>query len=294
MIASTNPPVFVFISYSSKDKTFARKIDATLAANGVSAFLDDRDILVGDSIPERIYESIAAATHVIYILSRHSQQSKWVQDEIAAAKMRQNDSGTRLILPVKIDSSELPASIRHIKYADFTDWADHGSYAVSFQQLLVGLGLQLKVPGSSELRFFLANHARFADLESTATMLGGLFEGALESDRAELRSDYQERGTGTRSVFKWNIIEGPHLKKLHDLRRTLVTYGPTTDSGGRMVGILTALDNLITVLEGTSRNNAQRYDVIADIKNASYRLAGVINEFRQELTGMLAAGFEAG
>ncbi len=66
----------VFISHSSSDKAFVRKLDAGLAGSGVRTFLDERDIKAGDSIPMKIYEAMEAATHVIYVISENSKNSK--------------------------------------------------------------------------------------------------------------------------------------------------------------------------------------------------------------------------
>lgn len=286
--AKSSRKPFVFISYSSRDKAFARQIDATLVGNGMSVFLDERNIRIGDSIPKRIYESIGRATHVIYVLSEHSQKSKWVQEEIDAAKMRQNSGSGCAILPVKIDDSRLPASLQHIKYADFTHWQDNRSYVSSFRQLAEALGLQLRAPGTAELRFFLSHHDDLAEIESTARMLVGIFEVAVEADFAQQRPYGIRSGMGTRTVFKWNVEEGGHLEKLRAFRATLERYGPG-DGDGKLGNVLVALDGLLTTLGTVTREDSEDYSVVTDMKLVSYRLAGVIADLRTTMTSILAA-----
>ena len=48
-----------FLSHSSKDKAFVRKLAADLVANGVKVWIDEQRILVGDSIPEKIAHGLA-------------------------------------------------------------------------------------------------------------------------------------------------------------------------------------------------------------------------------------------
>ncbi len=44
----------VFISHSQRDKPFVRKLASVLAANGVRAWVDETEIMVGESLLEKI------------------------------------------------------------------------------------------------------------------------------------------------------------------------------------------------------------------------------------------------
>src|SRR3712207_5746181 len=93
----------VFISYSRPDREFVRALDASLHLAGVTTFLDERDIQVGDSITAKIYEAISTATDLVYIISESSARSRWASEELTAAKVRQRrDEGFR-IMPILID-----------------------------------------------------------------------------------------------------------------------------------------------------------------------------------------------
>src|SRR2546423_13827749 len=94
----------VFISYSHVDKEFARQLDASLLANNVKTFLDDKEIRIGDSIPQKIYDGIDVASHLVYIISATSIRSKWVNEELSIAKMKEKASDGFRILPVLIDN----------------------------------------------------------------------------------------------------------------------------------------------------------------------------------------------
>lgn len=161
----------IFISHSSKDKAFARELDASLSRHGVDVFLDERAIKVGDSIPARIYEGIANATHLIYVISQYSLQSSWVQEELDIAKMRQKENLGCKILPVVIDDSKPPTAVQHIKYASFANWQDSSSFWRSLNQLLDVLDISVTAPTRVDLNFFVAEQAAYAELEALVTRI---------------------------------------------------------------------------------------------------------------------------
>src|ERR1039458_7899437 len=119
--------MFVFISYSSKDRRFASQLYESLSVYDAPIFLDELNLSVGDNIPHQITEAIERATHVIYIISKHSVKSKWVEEEMSIAKVRSLSRQGCKILPVRIDHCSLPTSVAHIKVADFIKWRDDDS-----------------------------------------------------------------------------------------------------------------------------------------------------------------------
>lgn len=284
----------VFISHSSKDKAFVRKLDATLTANSVSVFLDERDIVVGESIPKRIYESIGRATHVIYVISHHSLQSKWVQEEIDAAKMRQNRGEGCEVLPVKIDDCTLPPIIGHIKYADFRDWEDNKSFVRSFRQILLALRIELKIPGTDEFQFFLLHHDTFALAERTAWILGGLMDGARDADYALSGRDELQPGGGLWCAFKWNILEeDSQMEILFQVYKLLRTY--ESCNNGILKNILDPLSDLVSSIQNFDKKLISEDDLYSRrFRDTFYRVAGVIRELRMEVASVLMAGMQLG
>ena len=155
----------VFISHSSKDKPFARKLDAALVSNGVDVFLDEKEIKIGDSIPDAIYEALERSTHVIYVISSNSVDSKWVSEELAIAKMKEkSDSGIK-ILPCIIDDVDIPFGVKHVKYCNCLKWYDYSEFTQSVKQILDALGVPLKQPEDIETVFYIKNIIYFNDVE---------------------------------------------------------------------------------------------------------------------------------
>jgi len=156
--------MYVFISYSSHDRVFVRRLADSLAYYPVPLFLDEREIKVGNNIPSKVYDALEGATHVIFVLSNHSIDSKWAKEEMSVAKMRQLDNKGCHILPVLIDDVAPPASVAHVKYADFRHWEIKESYLQALQDLLTALAVEPSYASSAELRFLRQNLSELVKL----------------------------------------------------------------------------------------------------------------------------------
>jgi len=74
-----------FLSHSSKDKPFVRKLAADLVANGIKVWIDEQRILVGDSIPEKIAQGLAESDFFLIVVSHNSVESSWAKKELNSA-----------------------------------------------------------------------------------------------------------------------------------------------------------------------------------------------------------------
>ncbi len=111
----------VFLSHSSKDKFFARKIAETLTSNGVTVWIDEAEIRVGDSLLDKISTAIDAVDYVAVLLSRNSVRSEWVQKELQIAMTKEIGQKKVIVLPILIEQCPLPLYLADKLYADFTD-----------------------------------------------------------------------------------------------------------------------------------------------------------------------------
>lgn len=110
----------VFISHSSADKPFVRRLKDALESKGLTTWLDEAEIRVGESIPKKIASAIAASEIFCIVLSRTSHDSKWVEREFNAF-LPFFIKNEKAIVPCKIDDSPCPVLIGDIKYADFSE-----------------------------------------------------------------------------------------------------------------------------------------------------------------------------
>src|SRR5712691_10075674 len=112
----------VFISYTHANSGFVDSLVAGLQASGVDVWIDKWQIKVGDSIVKKINEAIHESDFLIVVLSKDSVRSKWVQEELSAATVR-NIEETRqaFILPILMEDCEIPELLKHRKYANFKE-----------------------------------------------------------------------------------------------------------------------------------------------------------------------------
>lgn len=126
--------VVVFLSHSSKDKPFVRQLAADLSANGITVWLDEQMIRVGDSIVEKIGQGLAASDYFLIALSNHSVGSEWVKRELSQALIQEIESRKIKVLPLKLSECEMPTLIKDKKYADFSI-----DYGVGLKELINAL-----------------------------------------------------------------------------------------------------------------------------------------------------------
>ena len=140
----------VFLSHSSKDKFFARKIAETLSSYGVTVWIDEAEIKIGDSFLDKISKAIDAVDYVAVLLSHNSVQSKWVQKELQIAMTKEIGEKTVIVLPILIEQCPLPPYLSDKLYADFTNAEN---FEASLSKLLHALGVA-KPTGWEHYPFF--------------------------------------------------------------------------------------------------------------------------------------------
>jgi uncharacterized protein YjbI with pentapeptide repeats len=144
-----------FISYSSADQDFARRLHADLQEKGVRCWFAPEDLRIGDRFRIRIDEAIRLHDKLLLILSAGSVQSAWVEEEVESAMEKERRARSRgedrtVLFPIRLDDAVMEsdtawaASIRRTRHiGDFTRWKDHDAYQAEFERLMRDLA-----PGS--------------------------------------------------------------------------------------------------------------------------------------------------
>ncbi|MCU1253848.1 MAG: hypothetical protein JWM83_147 [Candidatus Angelobacter sp.] len=141
-----------FISYSAKDQEFADRLFADLQREGVRCWFAPHHVQSGKKLHEQIDVAIRLHERLLLILSPDSINSEWVKTEIAKARKREIQEGTRVLFPVRLNISyeQLQAwecfdadrgkdsarEIREYYIPDFTKWKDHDQYQEEFKKLV--------------------------------------------------------------------------------------------------------------------------------------------------------------
>lgn len=116
----------VFISHASEDQgRFVIDLATKLRATGVDAWYSGWEVLPGDSIVQKIFgEGIGHAEVFLIIVSMHSINKRWVQEEINAAFLKRLEDKAKLI-PVVLDDCEVPALLRGLVWVRIHDLNDY-------------------------------------------------------------------------------------------------------------------------------------------------------------------------
>jgi uncharacterized protein YjbI with pentapeptide repeats len=140
-----------FISYSSQDQEFAKRLHADLQSEGVRCWFALEDIRSGRKIHQQIDEAIRLHERLLLILSAYSMLSEWVKTEIAKARQREAREKWQVLFPMRLVSFEAvrdwecfdadtgkdsAREIREYFIPDFSNWKNHDAYQVAFQRLL--------------------------------------------------------------------------------------------------------------------------------------------------------------
>jgi uncharacterized protein YjbI with pentapeptide repeats len=132
-----------FISYSSKDEAFARRLYADLQQKGVRCWFAPEDMKIGDRIRPAIDQAIRLRDKLLLILSERSINSTWVEKEVETAFEEERKRGQTVLLPVRLDETVMETAqawaadihrTRHI--GDFSRWKDRDAYQKAFERLL--------------------------------------------------------------------------------------------------------------------------------------------------------------
>ncbi len=130
----------IFLSHNSKDKKFVRKLAERLTESGAIIWLDEVELLIGDSIINKISEAIHEVDYVAAIISENSISSSWVKKELSLAITKEIKQDSVVVLPVVIDDCELPHTLSDKLYADFRN---PSNFEESAKTLLRSMGLRI-------------------------------------------------------------------------------------------------------------------------------------------------------
>jgi hypothetical protein len=110
----------IFLSHSTSDKAVAREIARCLESAGISVWLDEAELKVGDSLIEKISAAIQQTDYVAAVISTRSVESNWVKKELSLAMTKEIAGKRVVVLPIKVDGCQVPFLIADKLYADIS------------------------------------------------------------------------------------------------------------------------------------------------------------------------------
>jgi hypothetical protein len=111
----------VFISASSADRAFVKRLRADLNHAGIDARTVEDSIKPGDSIGEKIAEEIESADVFVVTISKKAERSLWVGTEIALAVAQQERNRQLRVIPILAEpGAPAPFFLRDHLYVDMS------------------------------------------------------------------------------------------------------------------------------------------------------------------------------
>jgi hypothetical protein len=135
-----------FISYSSQDEKFARRLHADLQDKGVRCWFAPEDLKWGAKILDTLDEAIRLRDKVLLILSEPSIASPWVEDEVTNAFAEERERKQTVLFPIRLDNAVMVADAAWARklrdnrnIGDFRRWKRHDAYEKALERLLKDL-----------------------------------------------------------------------------------------------------------------------------------------------------------
>jgi hypothetical protein len=117
----------IFISHSWSDKAFALKLKAHLEGHAHTVWLDNFEMIAGDSIRDKIDKGIDNASVVIFVLSPESVRSKWFDYELDVARRLAGIERKKYIVPLLLeDCAPLPPDFVGVLHVNCRNGREEG------------------------------------------------------------------------------------------------------------------------------------------------------------------------
>jgi hypothetical protein len=128
----------VFLSHASEDKSFVRQFATDLKANGVTVWLDEEQMVAGDSLVHGLSDGLRSADHVLLFVSTAFFRSSWTTIEANAALRSAFEHRKTTVIPLLLEDvwNKVPPLLSDILYVDFRDAASIPAYRRALQQVL--------------------------------------------------------------------------------------------------------------------------------------------------------------
>lgn len=111
----------LFLSHSSDDGDFALKLADDLNVLEIDIWIDKWEIEGGDSLFEKINDGIKLSKYIALLFSKSYITKKWSSAEVRAAFSKEVTTGEKLIIPLSLETVDLPPLLQDKLYIPFED-----------------------------------------------------------------------------------------------------------------------------------------------------------------------------
>ena len=140
----------VFISHSTKDEAFVRRLHLRMTDANMRVWFAPEDLKGGEKLHEQLFEAIQIHDRLLIVLSEHSIQSEWVMTEIRKARETEKKEKRRRLFPIRLcamatlqawecfdadTGKDLAVELREYFIPDFSNWKSHDAFESAFARL---------------------------------------------------------------------------------------------------------------------------------------------------------------
>lgn len=123
----------MFVSYSSKDYDWIQEsLLPVFDQNNIKYIIHSRDFMPGKAFFENMADSVYHSRKVILVMSVNYLSSGFCKDEMRMALYRSAERDDNSLIVVRIDEkmkpNEIPKSLRHKTFIDFTSKEEMGTW----------------------------------------------------------------------------------------------------------------------------------------------------------------------
>ena len=129
----------IYLAHSSNDKGVVRMIHDDLKALGHAPWIDEQQILVGESIIEKLQKGLVECDYLLLLMSKSAEKSIWVKVEWETKFWEEINKRKISVLPALLEECQLPPILASKKYANFSE-----SYNDGLEQVLTAIGHKQK------------------------------------------------------------------------------------------------------------------------------------------------------
>jgi len=191
----------LFISYSTKDRDFVRKLEHSLN-NYYDVFIDYSDLTGGLEWENRIESAIEECHVFIAIVSVNASESKWIARETFLAEKRKKP-----IIPVLLNG-ELPLRLLNLHYVDFG-----GKYEGGFADLLKAIEPLAKP---------IQKRTYEADLLLASSLRARMKGDFGKSNSLLIQAQTLDKTLGKNGKEFWNLVVEPNISVFDIGKLTIV------------------------------------------------------------------------
>jgi hypothetical protein len=140
-----------FISYSTKDDEFARRLHERMRAEHLRVWFAPEEMQGGKKLYDQIERAIQLHDRLLLVLSDSSMQSEWVMTEIRRARRQEIKEGRRKLFPIRLvdfdtlrdwscfdadHGKDMAVEVREYFIPDFSTWKEYDAFESAFARLL--------------------------------------------------------------------------------------------------------------------------------------------------------------